>query len=206
MRAAALPFAALFALVGSAPACRSRTPTTPADGAGSAAVAPAPGSDAEAIAKAKAALQPFRAALGVSLTTALQRGAPAAIDVCGALAPELARQAGEKAGVRLGRASARLRSPANAAPAWVAPILDEMTKRNGGEPRLVPIAGGGRGYVEPIAVKPMCLVCHGKAVAPDVAAALDDRYPGDRARGYEAGDFRGVFWVELPPQPAVSGG
>ena len=54
------------------------------------------------------------------------------------------------------------------------------------------------GYVEPIMVQPMCLVCHGEALQPGVAAQIDERYPEDRATGFKAGDFRGVFWVEFP--------
>ena len=43
-----------------------------------------------------------------------------------------------------------------------------------------------------------CLTCHGSSLAPDVAAQISDLYPQDRAVGFEAGDLRGVFWLEFP--------
>jgi hypothetical protein len=59
--------------------------------------------------------------------------------------------------------------------------------------------GGGRvGYVEPIEVQPLCLACHGEALAEPVRARLEALYPHDRAVGFRAGDFRGLFWAELP--------
>jgi hypothetical protein len=54
------------------------------------------------------------------------------------------------------------------------------------------------GYVEPIGIKPLCLACHGEALAPDVAARIGELYPKDRATGFTEGDLRGVFWVEYP--------
>jgi hypothetical protein len=42
----------------------------------------------------------------------------------------------------------------------------------------------------------VCLTCHG-SVGSDVAAALRERYPDDRATGYALGDFRGIAWAEV---------
>ncbi len=99
--------------------------------------------------------------------------------------------------MKVGRTSDRLRNQVNAAPTWVSPLLESYRATKGGEPRVVAVDPQRLGYVEPIMVQPMCLACHGKAVAPNVAATLRARYPGDRAVGYEAGDFRGLMWVEL---------
>ena len=49
-----------------------------------------------------------------------------------------------------------------------------------------------------IPVEPMCLACHGKALADDTRAALQRLYPGDGATGFSAGDLRGALWVEVP--------
>lgn len=79
-----------------------------------------------------------------------------------------------------------------------------LTGAEPAEGRSVALADGRTGWVEPIRVGPMCLQCHGAAISEPVAAALDARYPEDQARGYEAGDLRGVFWIvplqaEAPP-------
>jgi hypothetical protein len=43
----------------------------------------------------------------------------------------------------------------------------------------------------------LCLTCHGSNLDADIAASIAERYPEDRATGFEAGDLRGVFWVEF---------
>ena len=45
-----------------------------------------------------------------------------------------------------------------------------------------------------------CSSRHGKTLAPGLEAKLKAAYPNDAARGFEAGDFRGVFWAEVKPQ------
>ncbi|MBW2376809.1 MAG: DUF3365 domain-containing protein [Deltaproteobacteria bacterium] len=47
-------------------------------------------------------------------------------------------------------------------------------------------------------MQPLCVTCHGAELPPDLRARLAELYPEDQATGYAAGDFRGVFWVELP--------
>jgi hypothetical protein len=44
----------------------------------------------------------------------------------------------------------------------------------------------------------VCLACHGAAITPEVAAALDAAYPEDQARGYALGDVRRAFSVSKP--------
>jgi hypothetical protein len=43
----------------------------------------------------------------------------------------------------------------------------------------------------------MCLTCHGSEIDAEVREQLAADYPMDRATGFEAGDLRGVFWVEF---------
>ena len=56
------------------------------------------------------------------------------------------------------------------------------------------------GYVEPIRIQPLCLTCHGEALAPAVGARIRALYPEDAAAGFALGDLRGVWWVELPAE------
>jgi hypothetical protein len=136
------------------------------------------------------------------LATALGRGAPSAIEVCQTRAPAIATEL-SKDGVRVGRATRRARNSQNLATDWK---LDAIAHFEALETRDQPLTsatfsrvlGDRIGYAEPLLIQEMCLTCHGKALAPDVAAALASRYPGDQATGYAAGDLRGVVWVELP--------
>ena len=57
---------------------------------------------------------------------------------------------------------------------------------------------GRSAYAEPLVIQALCLACHGTVIAPDVQAAIAEKYPADRAIGYADGDLRGVAWVELP--------
>ena len=152
--------------------------------------------------RAQVALAPYKGALKSELTLALARGPDAAIDVCSTRAPELSLEH-SKDGVHVGRASNRLRNPANAPASWLTPVIDELAKTPSGsaEHRVVSLPDGRWGYAEPIWGQAPCLTCHAESVAPPVDAKRRARYPGDAARGYHAGDFRGVFFAEVDAAP-----
>lgn len=143
-------------------------------------------------------LAPFKHELQQALRQGLARSPVDAIAACQLQAPEIAR-ALSRDGVRLGRTSHRLRNPANAAPDWVQPILEDYLESSSNRaPKTVPLPNGRAGYVEPILLQPLCVTCHGDALAPDVASRIEALYPEDRARGFQVGDLRGVFWIEFP--------
>ncbi|MEZ4334264.1 MAG: efflux RND transporter periplasmic adaptor subunit [Myxococcota bacterium] len=124
-------------------------------------------------------------------------GAVEAIEVCRVRAPQIAR-AVETPAVRVGRTSHRLRNAANAAPVWVAPLLDDwVAGRRTNEPAVVALGDGRGGYVEPLFTGEMCLACHGESIAPDVAARIRALYPEDRAVGFRVGALRGLAWAEI---------
>lgn len=165
-----------------------------------------PASDAAVVERAQAALTPYQGALKAELGRALAPpdGATpdvaAAISVCADRAPKLAREHSQ-GGARVGRSSAKLRNPDNAAPTWLTPMLADFAKLPSGshEHRVVALDGGRWGYAEPIWIQPACLTCHGEALAPAVDEELRRRYPSDAARGFHVGELRGAFWVELAP-------
>ncbi len=160
---------------------------------------PAP-SDAETTKRAQAALAPFKSSLKEALLAELKKSTVAAVEVCSTKAPELATEA-SKNGVKVGRSSERLRSTKNAPPQWLEPTMKELALAPA-EPiasRVVDLGGGRRGYAEAIRIEAPCLLCHGATIAPEVEAAINERYPTDQARGHAVGDFRGVFWAELEP-------
>jgi hypothetical protein len=151
-------------------------------------------------ARGRALLAPFKASLQQALKAGLAEGPVAAVDACRLRAPELAAAA-SRDGVRVGRASHRLRNPENAAPDWVEPILARyLAEPDARKPTTARLGDGRDGYVEPIVLGPLCSTCHGDAIAPELAARIASLYPEDQAVGFRTGDLRGVFWVELPAE------
>lgn len=145
-----------------------------------------------------AMLQPFKIELKQALEAGLAAGPAEAIDVCRVRAPRIAASL-SITGVRLGRTSHKLRNPENIAPAWANDILDTyLDDAAARKPVAVRLADGRVGHAEPIVAQPLCLVCHGESLAPELAEAIADAYPDDRATGFSAGDLRGIFWVEYP--------
>lgn len=142
-------------------------------------------------------LQPFKSQLQQALKAGLAEGPAHAIDACRIKAPEIAAALSTD-GVRVGRASDKLRNPGNTGPEWVAPVLDSYLQSDARQPAEVALENGYIGYAEPIIVQSLCLTCHGEVLAPEVASAIGELYPSDQATGYKAGDLRGVFWVEYP--------
>ena len=121
----------------------------------------------------------------------------AAIEVCSELAPGIAQSLSVD-GVRMGRSSHRLRNPDNAPPDWLAPLIERYASGDDELlPRMIAIGEGRTGYAEPIVVQPICLTCHGSEIDEGIAQQLAALYPEDKATGFGAGDFRGVFWVEF---------
>ena len=144
------------------------------------------------------AVLPFKKSLKGALVAGLEEGPAAAIAVCQIEAPKLA-EAASVDGIRVGRSSSKLRNPSNVPRPWVQPILERFERNpENREPAVVAIDAHTVGYAEPIYVQPLCVTCHGAALAPDLQRKIAELYPNDRATGYEAGDLRGVFWAELP--------
>lgn len=146
------------------------------------------------------AVLPFKKSLKQALVTGLENGPVAAVSACRLEAPKLA-EAQSLGAINVGRASGKLRNLGNAAKAWMQPLLavyeNDPERR---EPGVVLIDEHTVGYVEPIFMQPLCVTCHGAELAPDLQVKLKELYPDDHATGYAPGDFRGVFWAELPRQ------
>lgn len=141
------------------------------------------------------AVAPFKQQLKAALVEGLAESPQAAIATCRIEAPEIARAASTE-GVKVGRASHKLRNPENRAKDWMTPLIGQYL---GGatEPRAVVIDEQTVGYVEPIVLQPLCVTCHGTAIPAAIEAGIAELYPSDEATGFQVGDFRGVFWAEL---------
>ena len=55
-------------------------------------------------------------------------------------------------------------------------------------------------YYKPIIMQGMCLSCHGtveKEIPKELLPVIDSLYPSDKAKGYKAGDLRGMWHLEF---------
>lgn len=124
-----------------------------------------------------------------------EKGAPAAVEVCHGEAGVLTAEVGEEHGVRIGRFSEKLRNADNKPPQWAEAMANEA-----GDRRLSVGPQQELAVLSPIRIAAPCLTCHGdrQSLEPQVARAITEYYPEDRATGYAEGDLRGWFWVEVP--------
>jgi hypothetical protein len=147
--------------------------------------------------------------LKAELQRALQAGGPvAAIEVCRTRAPAIAAQLSQESGAQVGRTALRVRNPANAADELERKVLQQFTDDLAAQPQPpgVPEAvfelrtpqGIEHRYMRAIVLQAPCTLCHGKALAPDVAAAIQRLYPEDAATGFEPGDLRGAVTIRWP--------
>ncbi|MEX2399209.1 MAG: DUF3365 domain-containing protein [Rhodothermales bacterium] len=115
-------------------------------------------------------------------------------DVC----PPVGRRAAELAqqhGWEFRQLATRNRNPANYPDDDALPVIDRFED----DPTLDSLwldVNGGLRYFHRITVEESCLACHGaESELPDF---VPERYPSDRAFGFEPGDLRGVYSVVIP--------
>jgi hypothetical protein len=159
--------------------------------------------------QAKALIQEFATTLQSELKAGMQEGGPTtAIAICQDRAPAIAADLAERSGWEVGRTSLKTRNAAaNAPDAWETQVLTEFDARRAAGESVETMAyaevvetEGGTTYrfMKAIPTAEVCLACHGTDLTPEVAAALDERYPDDAARGYALGDVRGAFSLAKP--------
>jgi len=149
-------------------------------------------------------------ALGGQLKQALtgaieQDGLVAAVEVCQIQAPTIADGVSTES-MRVGRTALRVRNPANAADAWERRILEDFEHQmaSGKDPAGLEVIairhvdGQRQGHwMSAIPTGGMCLSCHGSSLDPELQQTIDERYPQDRATGFEPGSLRGAFRVRF---------
>ncbi|HXW04131.1 MAG TPA: DUF3365 domain-containing protein [Vicinamibacterales bacterium] len=154
------------------------------------------------ISRADVMIATMQDALLRELQDGLARGGPAgALASCHLDAAALSERLARSHGIPAGRTSDRLRQPANAARPWAAGIVREHAGQRARDIEGFAVDLGDRlGVIRPIAERPMCAGCHGPAesLSPAVRDALAARYPADRAIGFQDGEIRGWYWVEMP--------
>jgi hypothetical protein len=149
--------------------------------------------------------------LKAELSAAIAQGGPvAAVDVCYTRAREIALQLSQSSGARVGRTALRVRNPGNAPDGLERSVLEQFSADLGSGPvdrpleAVFEIRRGDaveRRYMRAIPTDALCLTCHGKTLAPELAAVIARNYPGDQATGFEQGQLRGAFSVVWPAVP-----
>jgi hypothetical protein len=142
----------------------------------------------------------FGGTLKPELKKALTAGGPAhAIEVCAFQAPAIAQKLSKDTGWDVKRVSLKPRNSTSAIPdAWERKVLEQFDSRQaGGESAekmaFAEIVDGEFRFMKAQGVEKVCLNCHAAKIKPEVEAALKDKYPQDKARGYSLGQIRGAF-------------
>jgi hypothetical protein len=163
---------------------------------------PVPVELAPRVATAEAAASDLRSTLGTRLLTVVGKEGPVAgIDVCSNEARSLTAEVAARNEVEIGRTSTRLRNPDNAPRPWLKSYLEETAGKPAASVASAVYDLGDRlGVARPLEMAPQCAPCHGDpaSIPAPVKAALEQRYPQDRATGSSVGEVRGVLWVEIP--------
>jgi hypothetical protein len=137
----------------------------------------------------------FQALKGRLMEVVGSEGPAAAIEVCSKEAPQIASRISQEHGLTIGRTSFRLRNPDNTPPEWATQLVADRV------PEATYLAKDGKlAALLPIKLQPECLMCHGaeNGIPPVVADALAEHYPQDEATGFQEGELRGWFWVDVP--------
>jgi hypothetical protein len=151
-------------------------------------------------AAAEKLIDQFSTELRSELMAAIKQGGAAnAVTVCAEIAPKLGKQyAGE--GWTIRRATMQPRNNGNYAREGEAHFLEQFQKDSSLTHQAIWDTAPGKRtyrYFRPIYMQQMCTTCHGDLAQmdPAVIAALDKKYPDDRASGYKVGALRGMFSV-----------
>jgi hypothetical protein len=142
----------------------------------------------------------FGSTLKPELKNAIMTGGPAhAIYVCSDRAPAIAQSLGEDTGWNVKRVSLKPRNSQTAIPdAWERKVLEQFDQRQAsGESAekmaFAEVVDGKYRFMKAQGVQEVCMNCHAAEIKPETEAALKEKYPLDKARGYTLGQIRGAF-------------
>jgi hypothetical protein len=162
----------------------------------------------ELVAESRKAVKEFADELKGELLAALKGGGPVnAVTVCSRKAPAIADRISKSKRWEVGRTSLRIRNPKNTPDAWERKTLESFEERRkqgediGKMEHSEMVTEGGKSlfrYMKAIPAGELCLTCHGKDLAPDLAAKLRELYPEDQATGFSLGEIRGAFTIIQP--------
>lgn len=140
--------------------------------------------------------------LNARLVNALQNGSTKqAVAFCSERGIPLLDSLAEIHQVSFKRAAIKYRNPLNEADSLEESAIAQYERRHSaGEvlhPELIAVENGRWKFFSPILTAPHCLQCHGKEIDPEVSKQIRILYPNDRAIGFETGQLRGIWSLEL---------
>jgi len=145
-------------------------------------------------------IQKFGGSLKPELKKAMKAGGPShAISVCAEEAPAIAQKLRDDTGWYVKRVSLKARNNQTAIPdAWEKMVLEQFDQRQAsGETAekmaFSEIVDGKFRFMKAQGVGDVCMNCHAAEIKPETEAALSEKYPHDKARGYSLGQIRGAF-------------
>lgn len=188
--------------LGAAP-IRCLLPVTALAAAGSTAGCASEPMPADFAARSDVTADQFQSRLQLELRKALVAGGPiGAVAVCAEAAPVIAADVSDQSGLDVRRISARTRNPGVATDAALGARLQSLAANpldDRGRPATIRWSEGDGTIATHHSMRAVvmqdqpCSACHGSNIAPSVRAAIAERYPGDRATGYRAGELRGAI-------------
>lgn len=165
-------------------------------------IADAPASLRPAIDAADQVFADIRTSHATEVTRAMATGGPGgAIAVCHQSSADVIERVKREKGFDVGRTSDRLRNPTNVPKPWAAAIVKKYAGARARSVEGFYVDLGDRlGVIRPVEEQEICAGCHGPAdrLEPRVRKELKERYPADRATGFQTGDIRGWLWAEIP--------
>jgi uncharacterized protein (UPF0264 family) len=129
-----------------------------------------------------------------------------AVRVCSEVAQEIPREFAARTGHDIRRVSLRERNSKDVPDEYERKQLEVFDRLNREKTLendyFEVVTEQGRDYLrymKPLIAGPMCITCHGQKerIPPEVKAVLAEKYPDDRATGYDAGDVRGAISVKI---------
>jgi Protein of unknown function (DUF3365) len=132
----------------------------------------------------------------------LAQGGPAvAFGACHIDTALLTHRIARGEGIAAGVTSDRVRNPTNRPRGWAAGLVAAHAGRRSRDVEGFAVDLGDRvGLLRPMVQQHTCAGCHGpvEQLSPTVRKLLAERYPNDRAIGFDEGEIRAWFWVEMP--------
>jgi hypothetical protein len=154
--------------------------------------------DKQLIGEGKQVIKAFAGELKSTLQMAIKKdGFSGGIDACSKEAEKIASKHSDGQW-EISRTSLKARNSKNTPDPWEAKILakfEQQLAEGKLVSQLVATTRDGKAFrmMKAIPTKGLCLSCHGQSLSKEVKATLLEKYPHDKATGYEEGQIRGAF-------------
>lgn len=152
----------------------------------------------------KIAQESFQVLSGKLQKEIAEVGIMGAIDRCNIHAASAIDSISNLYNVSIKRTALRVRNQGNKATDEEKHLLKLYDRAHGAKEVLNPMLmfsdSNRLRFYSPIMMKPLCLNCHGEpgnTMSEEVYEKIIEKYPLDKAIGYELGDFRGLWSIEF---------